>query len=125
RVRREVGDLLDLCGGGVRELRAPVAHVDVPQAREAVEVVASGGIGDRRAAPAHVDDRLRVVAGVMQRMDRVLVMGLDELGWAQRHRCLLQSPSGMIRGTRLVLRPRKRYTDTRTRRPRASVAVAL
>ena len=41
------------------------------------------------AATADVDDRLRVVDRVMERMDQVVLIGLDELGGGQRHCVLL------------------------------------
>ena len=37
------------------------------------------------AATADVDDRLRVVDRVVERMDQVVLIGLDELGGGQRH----------------------------------------
>jgi hypothetical protein len=40
---------------------------------------------DGRAATRDVDDRLGVVDRVMQRMDQVVLIGLDELSGGHRH----------------------------------------
>ena len=38
------------------------------------------------AAAAHVDDGLGVVDRVVERMDQVILVGLDQLGGGHRHR---------------------------------------
>src|SRR5439155_10907731 len=87
-VAGEVRELLHLGRGGVGELRAPVPDVDVPEPREPVDVLVAPDVPDRRPAPADVDHWLRVLRGMVERMDQVILVGLHELGGGQRH-CVL------------------------------------
>jgi hypothetical protein len=84
-VAREVRHLLHLGGRRVGQLGAAVPDVDVPQPRQAVDHLVAADVLDHGAPTAHVDDRLGVVDRVMQRMDEVILIGLDELGGGQRH----------------------------------------
>jgi hypothetical protein len=65
-----------------------VADVDVPEAGKAVDVALAAQRLDHRPLAADVDHRLRVIDGVVQRVDQVLLVGLDDLGGSQRHRIL-------------------------------------
>src|SRR5438128_195173 len=79
-------------------LRAPMPHIDVPEPREPVDVLVAADVPDRRAAPADIDDRLRVLGGMVERMDQVLLVGLHELGGGQRHSPLLEVTGGQRPG---------------------------
>ena len=81
-----VGELADLVGRRVRQLGPAVAHVDVPQPGEPVDVLAALHVGQHRAAAAHVDHRLQMVARVVQRVDQVILVVLDELCGLDGHR---------------------------------------
>ena len=88
RVRREVGQLLHLRRRRLGQLGAAVADVDVPQAGEPVDVALAAQRLDRRPLAAHVDHRLGVIDRVVQRVDQVLLVGLDDFGGSQRHQIL-------------------------------------
>ena len=88
-VAREVGELLHLGRRGVGQLGAAVTDVDVPQAREPVDHLVAADVLDHRAAAADVDDRLGVVDRMVERMDQVILVGLDQLGGGHRHRTIL------------------------------------
>ena len=84
-VAGEVGELLHLSRGGVRQLGATVTHVHVPEAREAVDVFVPADVLHGYAMPADADEGVDVVDGMVQRVDQVLPIGLDELCGGQRH----------------------------------------
>jgi hypothetical protein len=74
RMERERGHLP---AGGLTELSASVADVDVPQTREAVEIFAAGVVLDQCAFTRHPDARRRVRGRVMQRVHQVRAIGVD------------------------------------------------
>jgi len=65
-----------------------VAHVHVPEARKPVEVLAPLDVLNGDPTPADIDARLRVVDGMMQRMDQVLLVRLDEFRGGRRQALL-------------------------------------
>jgi hypothetical protein len=86
----EVGELAHLLRGGLGELLAPMAHVGVPKTGEAVDVLPALDVGDGGAAPLHVHHGLEVIARVMQRMDQMILVGLDQLCRLHGHGSLLE-----------------------------------
>ena len=68
-VAGKVGQLFHLRGGGVRQFGAAVPRIDVPQAGQTVEILASVNVLNRSAASADADDSLLVVGWVVQRVN--------------------------------------------------------
>ena len=75
----EVGELSHLRRSRLCQLGAAVSHVHVPEAREPVDVLVPVDVLDRDAAPPDVDDRVRVVDRMVQRVNQILPIGPDEL----------------------------------------------
>jgi len=86
RVRREVGELTHLGRRGLGQLLAPVADVGVPQPGKAVDVLPALDVRDHGPAALDVDHGLQVIARVVQRVDQMLLVGLDQLCGLHRHR---------------------------------------
>jgi hypothetical protein len=61
-----------------------VADIDVPEAREPVDVLLALGVDQEFALGADDDERLLVLLGVVQRVDQVLLVGFDDLAIARR-----------------------------------------
>src|SRR5207253_11424218 len=61
-------------------------------------VLVATDVPDRRAAPADVDDRLRIVHGMVERVNQVLLVGFHELGGSQGHRVLPKVTGGRRAG---------------------------
>src|SRR5256886_16956384 len=68
--------------------------VDVPEPRQPVDVLVATDVPDRRAAPADVDDRLRIVHGMVERVNKVLLVGFHELGGSKGHRVITKVHGG-------------------------------
>jgi pantothenate kinase-related protein Tda10 len=56
-----------------------VANVDVPQSGQGIQIALAVGIDNLGAFAADDNERLRVVGGVIQRMDQVITVGMDDL----------------------------------------------
>src|SRR2546429_9087343 len=82
----------------VGAFRAAVVVVGVPEPRQPVDVLVATDVPDRRTAPADVDDRLRIVHGMVERVNQVLLVGLHELGGSQGHRVLPKVTGGRRAG---------------------------
>jgi hypothetical protein len=89
RVGGEVGELAHLLRGGLGQLLASVAHVGVPEPREPVDVLAPLDVRDGGAAALDVHHGLEVIARMVQRMDQVILVGLDQLCRLHGHGSLL------------------------------------
>ena len=89
RVGGEIGQLLHLVGGRLGELFPAMAHIDVPEPRQAVDVLPALDVGDGGTAAADVHHRLQVIARVMERVDQVILIVLDEHCGLERHGRLL------------------------------------
>ena len=67
--------------GGVGQFAPAVADVDVPQARQAVEVLTPGGVGDARAVALDPDACTGMRRRVVQRVHQVRLIGGKRCGW--------------------------------------------
>ena len=86
-VARAEGQLAHLFGRGVGQLLAPVADVDVPQAGQAVDVLAAVDVIADGTAPTRPDDRVEVVARMVQRVNEMRVIEGNELCSGPGHQC--------------------------------------
>jgi hypothetical protein len=85
-----------------------VAGVDVPQARQAVEVFAPLGVGEHRPLPLDPDVGRRVVVGVVQRVEQMgAVVGNEVGGGPGGHERVLLG--GMRNAGEIATSHRRRY----------------
>ena len=77
-IGRGEGELCHLRGGRLGQFLAAVPGIDVPQARETVDVLLALGIDQHLAASLDKHDRLFVILGMMQGVDQMALIQFDE-----------------------------------------------
>ncbi len=104
RIRGMERECRHLPPGGVSQLLPPVADVHVPEARETVDVLASGRILDQGAVARDPDPGRGVRRRVMQRMKEMRAIGIERV--ADAHLPML--PRASYSARRVTINQRRR-----------------
>ena len=79
-IGRGKGDPPHLRARRVGQLGPAVADIDVPQPRQPVDIFVAVGVAQHRALALDDDQRLTVVIGMVQRVDKVAPIGFEQTG---------------------------------------------